>query len=114
MSVNVLQNSIDDDGARRVAAAWKGHGSLTTICGVTQNQLDVSGGKLGDDLPVVLLEIANNGALSNFIFGDKETMNVSSEMTEANFSGKLQPCEIQIVAAFLPKCTYVPQCPYLS
>jgi hypothetical protein len=30
---------------------------------------------------------------------------MSTEMTEANFSGKLKFYEAHIVAAFLPKCT---------
>jgi hypothetical protein len=49
------------------------------------------------------------------IFDDKqvdfkqvEAHNFTMAMTEANFSGKqLRPYEAQIVAAFLPKCTYV-------
>jgi hypothetical protein len=45
------------------------------------------------------------GALSSFTFGDKQAVTMTTEMTDANFSGKLNPHEAQIVAAFLPKCT---------
>jgi hypothetical protein len=38
-------------------------------------------------------------------FGDKQVVTMTTEMTEANFSGKLKSYEAQIVAAFLPKCT---------
>jgi hypothetical protein len=30
---------------------------------------------------------------------------MTTDMTEGNFSGKLESYEVQIVAAFLPKCT---------
>jgi hypothetical protein len=45
------------------------------------------------------------GALSSFTFGDKQAVTMTTVMTDANFSGKLESCEAQIVAAFLPKCT---------
>jgi hypothetical protein len=49
--------------------------------------------------------IGDMRALSNFTFGDKQAVTMTTEMTNANFSGKLKPHEAQIVAAFLPKCT---------
>jgi hypothetical protein len=33
---------------------------------------------------------------------------MTTAMTEANFSGKLYSHEAQMVAAFLPQCTFVP------
>jgi hypothetical protein len=45
------------------------------------------------------------GALSIFTFGDKQVLTMTTVMTDANFSGKLESYEAQIVAAFLPKCT---------
>jgi hypothetical protein len=45
------------------------------------------------------------GALTKLTFGDKRVVTMTTEMTEANFSGKLESYEAQIVAAFLPKCT---------
>jgi hypothetical protein len=49
--------------------------------------------------------LKGNKALSNFTFGGKQAVTMTTEMTDANFSGKLKPHETQIVAAFLPKCT---------
>ena len=45
------------------------------------------------------------GALTKLMFGDKQVVTMTTEMTEANFSGKLKFYEAQIVTAFLPKCT---------
>jgi hypothetical protein len=47
----------------------------------------------------------DKGALVKLTFGDKQVVTMTTEMTEANFSGKLKSYEAQIVAAFLPKCT---------
>jgi hypothetical protein len=44
-------------------------------------------------------------ALTKLTFGDKQVVTMTTEMTEANFTGKLESYEAQIVAAFLPKCT---------
>ena len=49
--------------------------------------------------------IKDNGALSIFTFCDKQVLTMTTVMTDANFSGKLESYEAQIVAAFLPKCT---------
>jgi hypothetical protein len=38
------------------------------------------------------------------MFGDKQVVTMTTEMTEADFSGKLESHEVQIIAAFLPKC----------
>ena len=50
--------------------------------------------------------IKDMGALSSFTFGDKQrwfwALTMSTVMTDANFSRKLQPYEAQLVAAFLP------------
>jgi hypothetical protein len=44
--------------------------------------------------------------MSKLTFGDKQqVVTMTTDMTEANFSGKLKSYEAQIVAAFLPKCT---------
>jgi hypothetical protein len=62
----------------------------------------------GSDASGVILladAIKNNGALMKLTFGDKQALTMTTEMTEANFRGKLQSHEAQIVAAFLPKCT---------
>jgi hypothetical protein len=49
--------------------------------------------------------LSDNGALTKLTFGDKQVVTMTTETTEANFSGKLKSHEAQIVAAFLPKCT---------
>jgi hypothetical protein len=59
--------------------------------------------------PVGIITIANAipdmGAMSKLTFGVKKVVTMTTEMTEANFSGELKCYEILIVAAFLPKCT---------
>ncbi len=49
--------------------------------------------------------VKNNGALETITFGDKKAVNMKTDMTEADFSGKqLGASGAIIVAAFLPKC----------
>jgi hypothetical protein len=43
-------------------------------------------------------------AMSTLTFGDKQTVTMTTEMTEANISGKLEYYEAPIIAAFIPKC----------
>jgi hypothetical protein len=44
--------------------------------------------------------------MTSLTFGDKQVFTLTAEMTEANFSGKLNKSyEAQIAWAFLPKCT---------
>jgi hypothetical protein len=57
---------------------------------------------LQSDIPNILSDIR---ALTKLTFGDKQVVTMATEMTEANFSGKLESYEARIVAAFLPKCT---------
>ena len=45
-----------------------------------------------------------NGALVTVTFGDKQAVTMTATMAEADFRGKLNSYEAQIVAAFLPKC----------
>jgi hypothetical protein len=59
--------------------------------------------------PLGIIALANAipdmGAMSKLTFGDEQpVITLTTEMTEANFSGKLKFYEAQIVAAFLPKC----------
>jgi hypothetical protein len=44
-------------------------------------------------------------ALTKLTFGDKQVVTMTTEMTVADFSGKLESYEARIVASFLPKCT---------
>ena len=48
--------------------------------------------------------VSTNGALTTIIFGDKQAVTMTATMAEADFRGKLNSYEAQIVAAFLPKC----------
>jgi hypothetical protein len=48
------------------------------------------------------------GSMSKLTFGPilyYTVITMTTEMTEANFSGKLKSYEVHIIAAFLPKCT---------
>jgi hypothetical protein len=49
--------------------------------------------------------ISDNGTMLKLTFGNKQVVTMTTDMTEANFSGKLKSHEAQIVTAFLPKCT---------
>jgi hypothetical protein len=57
------------------------------------------------DASVVAEYIKDSGAMTKLTFGNKQVLTMTTEMTEADFSGKLESYEAQIVAAFLPKCT---------
>ena len=61
-SLNILNNDIEKTGAGFLEGAWKSHKTLKTICGAS-DELDLSG-KLGNDLPVVVVELKYNGALT--------------------------------------------------
>ena len=59
--------------------------------------------------PEGVIAIANAiptmGALETITFGDKQSVTMKTDMTEADFSGKeLGVSDAIIVAAFLPKC----------
>ena len=99
MSLNLASNSLGGEGAKHVAEAIKvsvllrlfwyqfhahlTNGSTAVVCHCPQDMR----------------------ALAKLTFGDKQVVTMTTEMTEANFSGKLKSYEAQIVAAFLPKCT---------
>ena len=76
-------------------------------------ELNIASNYLGvdlDDKPdmsgVVAISnaIPTMGALATIIFGDKQAVTMTTTMTEADFSGKLEGYGAHIVAAFLPKC----------
>jgi hypothetical protein len=71
-------------------------------------QISSSGNIKVQDLSGVIAladAIKDMGAMLKLTFGDKQAVTMTTNMTEANFSGKLKSYEAQIVAAFLPKCT---------
>jgi hypothetical protein len=62
----------------------------------------MSSKKMGASGAIMLaVEIIGNVAISTFTFGDMQPVTMTTEMTEASFSGKLKSYEAQIVAAFL-------------
>ena len=82
--------------------------NLTTLCGLSreETELDFSGQNLGaGDAVLIANDISDMGAMSKLTFGDKQVVTMTTDMTEANFGGKLKSYEALIVAAFLPKCT---------
>jgi hypothetical protein len=108
--VNLLQNMIGIDQANALAGILNEHPILKSLCGNKgdETELDMSGKAMdtGDFIMLAAAEIDDNGALTELTFGDgTQLVTMTTEMTEANFSGKLQSYEAQIVAAFLPKCT---------
>ena len=113
-SVDLLSNGIGIDQAKALASILKGHPTLKSLCGHKgdETMLDVSGKNILPAVAIMLTpEIAGNGAMTKLTFGDKQVFTMTTEMTEANFSGKLKCTKYdlgtlaQIVAAFLPKCT---------
>jgi hypothetical protein len=109
-SVNLLKNHLAMEQTKALAnmLMLKEHPTLKSLCGNSgeETELDMSGKKLGLEGAIMLApEIAGNGTLTKLTFGDKQVVSITTEMTEANFSGKLTFYEAQIVAAFLPKCT---------
>jgi hypothetical protein len=106
--VNLLKNEIPMEQAKALARILKEHPTLKSLCGNSgeETELDMSGAAIRAEYAVMLApEIAGNGALTKLTFGDKQVVTMTTEMTEADFSGKLEFYEAQIVAAFLPKCT---------
>jgi hypothetical protein len=110
-SLNVLFNDIGTEQAQALAHVLEEHVTLKSLCGNTGNETELAmsgiwNKKLGAEGAIMLApEIADNGAMSKLTFGDKQVVTMTSEMPEANFSGKLRSFDARIVAAFLPKCT---------
>ena len=70
------------------------------------SEIDLSSRYLDAKDAIVVAEyIKDSGAMTKLTFGNKQVLTMTTEMTEADFSGKLESYEAQIVAAFLPKCT---------
>jgi hypothetical protein len=75
---------------------------------VGMTEADFSSKNLGPAGAIILsawISHKDKGALTKLMFGDKQVVTMTTEMAEADFRGKLESCEAQIVAAFLPKCT---------
>jgi Ran GTPase-activating protein (RanGAP) involved in mRNA processing and transport len=71
----------------------------------TLKELNISSNDLDEECAQILAPaIKNNRVLMTLTFGDKQ-VTMTTDMTEANFRGKLKSHEALLVAAFLPKCT---------
>ena len=107
VSANLLNNRIGAAQAHNLATILKEHATLKSLCGNEgdETELGMSGNDMGPDGAIMLApEIVANGALATITFGDKQAVTMTTAMTEADFSGKLNGYEANIVAAFLQKC----------
>jgi hypothetical protein len=110
-SLHVGQNGTPKTEMMKIMDIAMQMDSMKILCEVSVKdkaltELDVSGKNLGREGALVVAQyLDGNEALTKLTFGDKPVVNMTTEMTEASFSGKLESYEAQIVAAFLPKCT---------
>jgi hypothetical protein len=104
--LSLKRNNLCADGAKALAEGLKGNTVITEL-NISSNHLGMDSNYIQDLSGVIALAdaIPDMRALSSFTFGDKQAVTMTTEMTDANFSGKLNPYEAKIVAAFLPKCT---------
>jgi hypothetical protein len=99
--LSLQSNNIEAVGGKALAEGLKGNQVITEL-NIADSDLAINGDMSG----VIALAdvIPGMGALSSFTFGE-QAVTMTTVMTDANFSGKLDSYEAQIVAAFLPKCT---------
>jgi hypothetical protein len=105
---NVMGNHIGKEQLAKLQEIMHSKPNLVSLCGIADDatEADLSGlGMDADDAAILASELPDKGALSSFTFGGKQVVTMTAVMTDANFSGKLESYEAQIVAAFLPKCT---------
>jgi hypothetical protein len=100
--LSLKSNSLHAAGGKALAEGLKGNQAITKL-NIANNNLACDGDMSG----VIALAdaIPDMEALAKLTFGDWHVVTLTTKMTEANFSGKLQSREAKIVAAFLPKCT---------
>jgi hypothetical protein len=105
---DISENNLRAEGSKALAAGLKSNRVITEL-NIGSNMLGSSSNGRADTSGVFAIAdaIGDMKAISKLTFGDKQAINMTmtTEMTEANFSSKLFSCEVQIVAAFLPKCT---------
>ena len=91
-----------------LAGILRDHATLRSLCGNTghESELNVEGDEMSAEDAIMLApEIVANGALETITFGNKQAVTMKTDMTEAEFSGKMLGASgAIIVAAFLPKC----------
>jgi hypothetical protein len=96
------------DTYRNASTGWDEVTPVPATLEVGLTEADFSNKNLGPGGATIIsawISHKDNGAISTLTFGDKQAVTMTTEMTEANFSGKLYSSDAQIVAAFLPKCT---------
>jgi hypothetical protein len=121
--VNVMGNHIGKEMLFILQEIMRSKPNLVSLCGIADDATEADLSRLDmdpDDAIILASELPDKGALTKLTFGEKQPSGVRphrvqrrmqgvvtmiTEMTEANFGGKLKSYEGQIVAAFLPKCT---------
>jgi hypothetical protein len=105
--LDISSCSLNAEGGKALAAGLKGNQVMMEL-NIAGNELGIKANPRAMDssgVTAIANAITDMGAMSKLMFGDKQVVTMTTEMTEANFSGKLESHEAQIVAAFLPKCT---------
>jgi hypothetical protein len=102
--LDISSNEIRAERGTALAAGLKGNQVITEL-NISSNDLGLDDNHLDDTSGVIAIAdaIPDMGALTKLMFGQKP-VTMTTEMTEADFSGKLRAYEAQIVAAFLPNC----------
>jgi hypothetical protein len=104
--LDISKNDLGAEGGMALAAGLKGNQVIAEL-NIGSNLLGLNPDGSADTSNVVAIAnvIGDMRAMTKLTFGDKQVITMTTEMTEANFSGKLSTNEAKIVAAFLPKCT---------
>jgi hypothetical protein len=107
--LNVLKNQIPVKQAQELVETMQAKQKLANLCGLSKEETELDFSKqvlrTGD---AVLIANAMKGmrAISRFKFGDKQTVTMTTDMIEADFSHKgLGVSGAIVVSAFLPTCT---------
>jgi hypothetical protein len=104
-SLDISENDLFAEGTKLLAKALENNQIMTALS-ISSNSMTWDGEKHGMSGVAALADvIPGMRALTKLTFGDKQVVTMTTNMTEANFSGKLESYEALIVAAFLPKCT---------
>ena len=112
VAINILINDIGVDQAIELVKTMKKRKTLKTLCGFSGDEKTLNLSRKGLSAGCAVLvanEVKSNEALATITFGEKEAVTMTSTMIEADFSNKLRSYEAYIVAAFLPRCGYVPE-----
>ena len=91
MVLSMNSNQLGVDGGKALADGLKGNNVITEL-NIADNNLAYYGQDMSGIITLADV-IKDMGALSSFTFGDKQAVTMTTEMTDANFSGKLKPHE---------------------